>query len=98
MMLSSSLAQDDINVLSCELQMTGADLFERFAKLESGANAEEGRAAKRRAGGVASGGEEGAKEGEGDDEEEQLQADDDDEAFQEDDDYLMVCDYSVVFT
>ncbi|BDA43349.1 hypothetical protein COCOBI_04-3610 [Coccomyxa sp. Obi] len=67
----------------------GADLFERFAKLESGANAEEGRAGKRRAGGAAGAGEEGAKEGEGDEDEEQLQADDDDEAFQEDDDYLM---------
>lgn len=83
-----------MKVLYCGMQMTGADLFERFAKLESGANAEEGRVGKRRAGGATGAGEEGAKEGEGDEDEEQLQADDDDEAFQEDDDYLMVTDHS----
>lgn len=68
----------------------GTDIFDRFAKLESGEGNEDERASKQRAGGSAAAREGGKEGGPEEQEEEQLQEDEEDEAFQEDDDYLMV--------
>ncbi|KAK9915033.1 hypothetical protein WJX75_003877 [Coccomyxa subellipsoidea] len=69
----------------------GADIFDRFAKLESGEGAEEEMGGKRRAGGGASTREEGQKErgADGQEDEEQLPEDEEDEVFEDEDDYLM---------
>ncbi len=71
--------------------LAGADIFDRFAKLESGEGAEEDGGSKRKAGGGAGAREEGRKEqGAEGPEDEELLEEEEDADFQDDDDYLIV--------